>query len=263
MRGSRIQCFIAIKLGRDDTDAVYAKMATTADELGLNPRRIDRIEHIENINQKILSELNDADIVLADLTYARPSVYYEAGYAQRKTPVIYTCRKDHLHSREDSRRVHFDVDRYPIIFWDDPGDKSFIPNLKARLQKVIADLLNLPLINELNSLLTHLKKSSFNPETLFKRMESLFSRLEIYPRVPREDLHHEGNIEQRLLLYTDMFTMIETELVGEATPVQQDQWTRFSGTLEKEILYLEELLAHSNYGERVMYTSNLSQNKRN
>jgi hypothetical protein len=32
----------------------------------------------------------------ADLRYARPSVYFEAGYAERSVPVIYTVRRDHF-----------------------------------------------------------------------------------------------------------------------------------------------------------------------
>ena len=197
------------------------------------------------------------DIVIADLTYARPSVYYEAGYAQRKIPVIYTCRKDHLHNKEDSLRVHFDVDRYNIIFWENPGDVSFVPNLKSRLQSVIADLVKLPLVDELNSLLTHLKKSSFNPEALCSRMESLFSQLDVYPRVSRKDLNHEVNLEQRLMIYRDIFKMIDTEFVREPAKAQEAQWMRFAGNLENEIGYLDELLAHSNYGETVMYSSYL------
>lgn len=257
MRASRIQCFIAVRFGEDDTDAVYNKMASTVDQLGLKPRRIDRIEHIENINLKILSELGDADIVIADLTYARPSVYYEAGYAQRKIPVIYTCRKDHLHNKEDSLRVHFDVDRYNIIFWENPNDISFVPNLKARLQSVIADLVKLPLVYELNNFLRDLEKSSFNPESLCRRMDSLFSQLDVYPRVTREDLNHDLNIEQRLMIYRDIFEMIDTEFLKEPSKAQEAQWTRFAGNLENEIGYLDELLTHSNYGETVMYTSHL------
>jgi hypothetical protein len=257
MRANKIQCFIAIRFGEDDTDAIYEKIASTVDQLGLKPRRIDRIDHIENINLKILSELDDADIVIADLTYARPSVYYEAGYAQRNIPVIYTCRKDHLRNEEDSLKLHFDVDRYPIIFWENPDDISFAPSLKSTLQSVIANLVKLPLVDELNGFLTHLKKSSFNPENLYKRMEGLFSQLDVYPRVPHNDFNHEVNIEQRLMIYRDIFNMIDTEFVREPPKEQKAQWKRLAGDLENEIGYLEGLLEHSNYGETVMYSSYL------
>ena len=257
MATSRIQCFIAIRFGKDDTDAIYAKMVDTVTKLGLRPRRIDRIEHIENINQKILSELDEADMVLADFTYARPSVYYEAGYAQRRIPVIYSCRKDHLHSREDSLKVHFDVDRYNIIFWENPDDLSFVPNLESRLRTVISDLVRLPLVDELNSFVTHLKKSSLNPDPFCRRLESLFSQLDVYPRVSRSELTHEVNIEQRLLIYSDIFQMINLEFATQPDSEKETQWTRFADVLESEILYLEELLSYSNYGEIVMYSAHL------
>ncbi|MEW6418434.1 MAG: hypothetical protein AB1480_09975 [Nitrospirota bacterium] len=106
MTGNRVNCFIAIKFAKPDTDAIYKKIKSIVIEFGLHPRRIDQIEHTENINQKIISELDESDITIADLTYARPSVYFEAGYSHRKTPVIYTCRKDHLNNEEDNLKVH-------------------------------------------------------------------------------------------------------------------------------------------------------------
>ena len=69
---------------RPDTDALFAVMKRALKPLGIVPRRVDRIEHNDNIDQKIISELTEAALVIADLTYARPSVYFEAGYAQRE-----------------------------------------------------------------------------------------------------------------------------------------------------------------------------------
>ncbi len=39
----------------------------------------DRLMHNEHIDQKILREIEAAHVVVADLTFARPSVYWEAG----------------------------------------------------------------------------------------------------------------------------------------------------------------------------------------
>jgi nucleoside 2-deoxyribosyltransferase len=78
MSENKLHCFIAIRFGVEDTDTIYEKMADIVADLGLTPRRIDRIHHIENINSKIISEIEKADITIADLTYARPSVYPES-----------------------------------------------------------------------------------------------------------------------------------------------------------------------------------------
>src|SRR6267143_392191 len=93
----RLKCFVAMAIGHEETDAVYdGLIAPTLRNKRVRPVRVDRIEHNEDIDDKIISEIETCDFMVADLTFARPSVYFEAGYAQRKVPVIYTGRKDHL-----------------------------------------------------------------------------------------------------------------------------------------------------------------------
>jgi hypothetical protein len=257
MTRNRVNCFIAIRIGGDDTDAIYEKIVEVVSGLGMHPRRIDRLEHIENINQKIVSELNESDIAITDLTYARPSVYYEAGYAQRKIPVIYTCREDHLNSKDDTLKVHFDVDRYNIIFWHDPNDQGFIINLKSRLQFVIDNLVNIPLIEDLRGYLICLDKSSLNPENVFKRIKNLFSHLSTYPRVKRDHANHEVNIKMRQVIYQEIFETIQADLLTETASAQQNHWVEFAQILEDEVNSLESLFEQSNYGRKVFYAGYL------
>ncbi len=253
MTENRVNCFIAIKFGKPDTDAIYEKIERIITELGLHPRRIDQIEHTENINQKIISELNESDITIADLTYARPSVYFEAGYSHRKTPVIYTCREDHLNNEEDNLKVNFDVDRYKIIFWNHPDDKSFPSNLRSRLQYVIENLTNIPLVEDLKSYLISLNKTRLNPENIFHRIKRLLSQLNMYPKVERNHLNHEINIKGRLILCKEIFEMVETDFSIEHPRAQQPQWVEFSMILEEELIYLENLSDQSKYGGKVLY----------
>lgn len=128
-------------LGREDTDRVYDGAIThTLKSLGLTPRRIDRINHNDDIDDRILREIEHKDVVaaVADLTYARQSVYFEAGYAARGgTPVVYTVRRDHLASGSaDACRVHFDLQMKNIIPWDDGRLGAFEKKLRARLRSV-------------------------------------------------------------------------------------------------------------------------------
>lgn len=76
------------------------------------PIRVDRKQHRDDLNNFIRRMIKECDIVLADLTYTRPSVYYEAGFAERFSPVVYTVRTDHLsRSQPDEQlRVHFDLE---------------------------------------------------------------------------------------------------------------------------------------------------------
>jgi nucleoside 2-deoxyribosyltransferase len=116
------------------------------------PIRVDRIEHNDDIDKRILAELYSCDLALADLTYARPSVYFEAGFAQRKVPVIYTCRRDHFTPRandpEGNLKVHFDLQMRNIVTWQDPQDRAFKDRLTQRIAHVIAPLLSKKEIEE-------------------------------------------------------------------------------------------------------------------
>jgi nucleoside 2-deoxyribosyltransferase len=127
--------------GHSDTDAIYERcLAPTLRALSIQPVRVDRKEHNENINDVIMRELKQADFAIADLTYARPSVYFEAGFAERIAQVIYTVRKDHLRGVSDGERVHFDVSMRNIIGWSPEATKRFSELLRKRLVHVTRPL---------------------------------------------------------------------------------------------------------------------------
>ena len=108
-----LRCFVAMAFSHEDTDKIYRVIRRTLKPLHINVQRVDGIEHNDNIDIKIIKELEAADLVVADLTYARLSVYFEAGYARRRMPVIYTARRDHFKEHPDdvygNRHVHFDL----------------------------------------------------------------------------------------------------------------------------------------------------------
>ena len=139
----KIKCFIAMAFGREDTDLLYDNVIRPALEGDLNMRaiRVDREDYLDYVDRYILKQIEECDFILADLTYARPSVYYEAGYGERNLPVIYTCRKDHfgidVNDTEGNRKVHFDVDKKPIIPWTEKSHKTFRTKLLRRIRKVI------------------------------------------------------------------------------------------------------------------------------
>ena len=137
MPTKRERCFIAMAFGEDDTNAVYDKLIKPALRTeGVTPVRVDRREHNRNINDVIMEELARSEFVVADLTYARPSVYFEAGFGERAGTVIYTVRADHLKANGEER-VHFDVSMRNIITWRSPKDPTFATRLRRRVRHVL------------------------------------------------------------------------------------------------------------------------------
>ena len=141
----KIRCFVAMAFGNADTDLIYNHYISNAiQDAGMIPMRVDKIIHNERIDFKIRELIEKADVVVADLTYARPSVYWEAGYAERQVPVVYTCRSDHFHSQNDDKdgnlQVHFDLKNANIITWKGTGNKDFEEKLRKRLIHVTMSL---------------------------------------------------------------------------------------------------------------------------
>lgn len=133
------RCFVAMAFDRDDTDALYdTSIRPVLKQAGLVPVIINRRESNDDLNHQIIESLNTCDCCIADLTYTRPSVYFEAGYAQRSVPVTYTVRADHLgRAQPDELRVHFDLQMKPLIRWRSPDDAAFRLRLERRLRATV------------------------------------------------------------------------------------------------------------------------------
>jgi nucleoside 2-deoxyribosyltransferase len=141
-------CFIACAFDKEDVDEIYDKVIkSVVIELGMDVYRVDRIEHNDDVDDKIIALIHSCDICIADLTYARPSVYFEAGYFKGlNKPVIFTVRKDHFKPKENdihgNERVHFDLQMKNIIGWSSIEHvKTFSTRLKNRLRLVISPII--------------------------------------------------------------------------------------------------------------------------
>lgn len=121
---------------KDDTEALYQHtIRPVLRRLGVTPVIISRRQSNTDLNIQIMEQLRRSDLCVADLTYARPSVYFEAGFAQREVPVIYTVRRDHLSGGQpEDLRVHFDLSMRPIVVWNSPRDRGFARRLEQRMR---------------------------------------------------------------------------------------------------------------------------------
>jgi len=145
---ARNTIFIAMALGREDVDALFKEtFSPVCYELGYEPIRIDQKEPVRTITNEILDMINDSMAVIADLTYARQSVYFEAGYAHGLgVPLLLTCRRDHWRGVEDATKIHFDLEQYKISFWE-PDDNGIISwedgqSPRDRLPKLVPSRFN-------------------------------------------------------------------------------------------------------------------------
>jgi len=147
----KLKCFIACAFGRNDVDIIYNKVIRkTLKKLNIEPLRVDKVNHNDKIDRKIIDLINNCDFSIADLTYARPSVYYEAGFVEGlDKKVIYLARHDHTKPRpgdsEGNYRIHFDLITQNIIFW-----RNNLEQVSRTLSKRI-NLITAPLLKKRNT----------------------------------------------------------------------------------------------------------------
>lgn len=104
------------------------------EDLGLDARRIDFVEHTDRTDERILLEIAKSRLVVADFTGNRGGVYFEAGYALgRGIPVVWTCKKGYF----DRNPLHFDTRQYNHILWENE------PDLRERLRVRVEAILSL------------------------------------------------------------------------------------------------------------------------
>jgi nucleoside 2-deoxyribosyltransferase len=90
---------------------------------GYLPVRVDKIEHVNHIDDEIIARIRGSKFLVSDFTGQRNGVYFEAGFMLGLgRPVIWLCEK------EDLKNVHFDTRQYNTIDYKDADD------LQTRLQ---------------------------------------------------------------------------------------------------------------------------------
>lgn len=96
----------------------------TAEKLGIRAERVDeQIFHKENILERIYSQIDAADLIIADLTGRNPNVFYETGYAHAKGKLCLL-----LTSKADD--IPFDLKHHRHLIYGDS-----IQNLRQALEK--------------------------------------------------------------------------------------------------------------------------------
>ncbi len=110
-------------------DDVLDAIKEAGHRCGVQAERVDEPATNERVTDRILESIDRAEFVIADLTHAKPNVYYEAGYAHArgKTP-IYIAR--------EGTNLEFDLKDYPVIFFQ--SLKRLKDDLEKRLRGLAA-----------------------------------------------------------------------------------------------------------------------------
>jgi len=142
------KAFMIMQIGNTDLDDMYENIyCPIAQECGLRIFRVDKDNEGDLIKKTIDKYIEEAEIIIADLTNERPSCYHEVGYAYglgKHLNVILTIREDHLPTSEkfnkNGPKIHFDLNDYPRLAWKTNEINEFKKQLtqliKERLSKI-------------------------------------------------------------------------------------------------------------------------------
>ena len=137
------QGFVIMQIGSPELDRVYERVIAPALEAcGLQPRRVDRHNRGGLLASEIIAFIEEAEIIVADLTNERPNCYLEVGYAlgvAKFTNLVLTAREDHdpesPRHRPGGAKVHFDLAGYDILFWHPERLDAFRGELEKRIAR--------------------------------------------------------------------------------------------------------------------------------
>jgi len=110
-------CFVAMSFDPSLNEFYDNGMVPAIRDCGFAELRVDRVEHNDNITDRILAGIRSAQFMVADFTLQRQGVYYEAGFAQGLGRiVVWTCRDT------DRDNLHFDTRQMNHVIWTDAAD---------------------------------------------------------------------------------------------------------------------------------------------
>ena len=127
--GSSSKAFIAMWFDAN-MSAARDQLEAAVRNAGYMPIVVNRVEHVNKIDDEIISQIRASRFLVADFTGQRGGVYFEAGFPMGLgIPVFWTCKSDHI------KELHFDIRQYNSIDWIDEIDLGV--RLTRRIEAVI------------------------------------------------------------------------------------------------------------------------------
>lgn len=129
-------CFIVCPIGSEDSpqrkrsDIVLKHIIdSVCDALDFNVIRVDKLHDVDRIDNTIIEHLNDADLVIADMTEHNPNAFYEMGYR-------HALGKPLIPIMEEGTKLPFDVANLRTITYA-TNDLEKADAAKHRLRETI------------------------------------------------------------------------------------------------------------------------------
>lgn len=112
-----------------DMEPVYLAIARAARAVGLHAERVKDMPGDYRITGLILTMIERARFIVADLTHERPNVYYELGYARALGKTVITIQRA-------GTTAHFDVYDWTCLEYIDsrPLERDLRKRLRFELQ---------------------------------------------------------------------------------------------------------------------------------
>jgi hypothetical protein len=127
--------FVAMQFG-EPYDTIYRTVIRpVAKKLDIDVIRIDEVNRPGIIFQDIQRKIEDAKLVIAEITAPNQNVYYEVGYARAlNKPTILLAQR--------GKDLPFDIRSYRVIFYDDSiGGKPLVEKtLRDHLQAILQEI---------------------------------------------------------------------------------------------------------------------------
>ncbi len=130
------KCFVVCPIGdegsevRINSDKLLKYIISPACEAcGFEAERIDKRNDANSITQSIIEALDNADLVIADISGHNPNVFYEMGYRAR-------TKKPMIHLKKKGENLPFDVNTIRTFEYD-LTDLDSVEEIKDRLKKTI------------------------------------------------------------------------------------------------------------------------------
>jgi hypothetical protein len=110
MQTPKEHVFVAMPFSEQFEDVYEFGIYNPVRSCGYICEKVDETSFTGDILQRIRQRIENAKLVIADLTEARPNVYLEVGYAWgRNVPVVFVARK--------GESLHFDVSTHRCLFY--------------------------------------------------------------------------------------------------------------------------------------------------